>query len=317
MFERFTEAARKAVFYARFEASELGGKSITTEHLLLGALRSEPELATLLLPGLDREAIRDRIEAASPKGPRVPASVDMPLSEAAKRALAYGAEDAGRMGERIIRPAHLLMGILREAECLASDILLDHGVTAQRLREAAIAAAVPALAAEAPPGHPPRPAGEVYASAGASVGAAVLRVRDLLRFQPRTREVVFRAWEEAADSSIPAVDPFHLLFALLAEDQELAQRFFGSPEAANSLRGRIARDLRFPAPAPPDDVLVTADSQQALQRAVREAEELGQTRADNAHLLLALLRAPSGLLEMLVPERPAYTDVRRALSGGA
>ena len=94
MFERYTEKARRVIFFARYEASEFGSPYIETEHLLLGLLREDKTLANRLLHSdAVVDSIREQIEAHSTMGDKIPTSVDLPLSQECKRILAYGAKN--------------------------------------------------------------------------------------------------------------------------------------------------------------------------------------------------------------------------------
>jgi ATP-dependent Clp protease ATP-binding subunit ClpC len=133
MFERYTEKARRVIFFARYEASQFGSPYIETEHLLLGILREHKGIARLL-PRVEAESIRAQIEAATPR--RVPSStsVDLPLSNEGKRVLAYGAQEAERLNHRHIGTEHLLLGLLREENCFAARLLVERGAVLAELR---------------------------------------------------------------------------------------------------------------------------------------------------------------------------------------
>ena len=133
MFERYTEKARRVIFFARYEASQLGSPVIDTEHLLLGILRETANVTKLLPPGAP-QAVRAQIEARAPDRPRVPPSVDIPISNAVKRVLAYGAEEAERLNHRHIGSEHLFLGLLREKGGLAAELLEPFGVKLEQLR---------------------------------------------------------------------------------------------------------------------------------------------------------------------------------------
>jgi len=136
MFDRFTEEARRVIFFARHEASEFGSREITAEHLLLGFMRVNSLCAAQLLGSVATQiSIRRQIEARSPRGEKVSTSVDLPLNHESKRALAYGAEESQRLGHQHIGPEHLLMGLLREEKSLAADLLRQHGLAIANLRE--------------------------------------------------------------------------------------------------------------------------------------------------------------------------------------
>ena len=91
MFERYTEKARRVIFFARYEASQFGSPYIETEHLLLGLLREDKALANRFLrSSAALESIRKQIEAHTTIREKVSTSVDLPLSHECKRVLAYG-----------------------------------------------------------------------------------------------------------------------------------------------------------------------------------------------------------------------------------
>lgn len=133
MFERYTEKARRVVFFARYEASHYGSPFIETEHILLGLLREYRELAKLL-PTRTDDAIRKQIDARTPVRQKIPTSVDLPLSNESKRVLAHSAEEAERLAHRHIGPEHLLLGLLREKGCFAAEILQRHSLDVSQLR---------------------------------------------------------------------------------------------------------------------------------------------------------------------------------------
>lgn len=159
MLERYTEKARRAIFFARYEASQFGSEFVEAEHLLLGLLREDKALAERLLPeGHDAaESIRQQLEAQTPPRRKVSTSVDLPLSDESKRVLAYGAEESERLRHLHIGTEHLVLGTLREPQSLAAKLLLDRGVRLERTR--ALAAESSPKGVEDPAGVPPWPAG--------------------------------------------------------------------------------------------------------------------------------------------------------------
>lgn len=137
MFERYTDRARQVIFFARYDASALGSASIDTEHLLLGLLRETAGIAGTIFrrSKLSYEVVRREIEARGRLQAPTPTSVDMPLSPEAKRVLQHASEEAERMDASHIGTEHLLLGLLREPECLAADILTSKGLHLQEVRE--------------------------------------------------------------------------------------------------------------------------------------------------------------------------------------
>src|SRR5487761_2432248 len=136
MFERYTEKARRVIFFARYEASQFGSPCIETEHLLLGLLREDKALANRFLrSSASVESIRKQIEAHTTLREKVSTSVDLPLSHECKRVLAYGAEEAERLNHKHIGTEHLLLGLLREEKCFAADILHERGLRLTQVRD--------------------------------------------------------------------------------------------------------------------------------------------------------------------------------------
>jgi ATP-dependent Clp protease ATP-binding subunit ClpC len=134
MFERYTERARRVVFFSRYEASEFGSPYIEPEHFLLGLLRERSALGDLLPASLTLDAARSEFQKILPVGEKTSTSVDLPLAHTVKRTLMYGAEEAERLGAKHIGPQHLLLGLLWE-ESLASAMLRRHGLDLASLRE--------------------------------------------------------------------------------------------------------------------------------------------------------------------------------------
>ncbi len=136
MFERYTEKARRVIFFARYEASQFGSPFIETEHLLLGLLREDKALTNRFLRShTSIESIRKQIEGRTPIREKVSTSVDLPLSQECKRVLAYAAEEAERLAHKHIGTEHLLLGLLREDKSFAAEILHERGLRLTTLRE--------------------------------------------------------------------------------------------------------------------------------------------------------------------------------------
>src|SRR5260370_561499 len=136
VFERYTEKARRVIFFARYEASQYGSPYIETEHLLLGLMREDKGLASRVLRQQGSiESIRKEIEARITIRERISTSVEVPLSAECKRILNMAAEEAERLGHKHVGTEHLLLGILREEKCFGSEILMERGLRLSTLRE--------------------------------------------------------------------------------------------------------------------------------------------------------------------------------------
>jgi hypothetical protein len=136
MVERYTERARRAIFFARYEASVFGSVEITAEELLLGILREDKTAA--MQAGLQGagEAIRKELERLTPPAEqRVSMSVEFPLSAKAREALRFGAEEADALGHKNIDSAHLLLGLMRLEDGVASQLLKKHAIGLEAYRK--------------------------------------------------------------------------------------------------------------------------------------------------------------------------------------
>src|SRR6266852_2999810 len=114
MFERYTEMARRVIFFARYEASQFGASMIEPEHLLLGLSREDkPLFARFLTDGKQSiESIRGQIKQRSSSKDWIPTSVELPLAPETKQALFYAHEESDRLGERHIGTEHVLLGLV-------------------------------------------------------------------------------------------------------------------------------------------------------------------------------------------------------------
>src|SRR6201989_1303648 len=137
MFERYTERARRVLFFARYEASQLGSISIETEHLLLGLIREGKGLTSRIFARshLSLENIRKDIEGRTVFREKVSTSVEIPFSAETKRVLQFAAEEADRLLHNYIGTEHLLLGILREERSVAATILMEKGMRLHTVRE--------------------------------------------------------------------------------------------------------------------------------------------------------------------------------------
>ena len=134
MFERYSEKARRSIYFARYEASAMPTGNIETEHLLLGLLREDRVLAGRLAAG--EVSIRQEVETRlRPDAKRVATSADLPLSHQAKRTLTHATDEAEKLGHRIIDSGHLVLGLLREEDCGGAILLREHGIDYEGYRK--------------------------------------------------------------------------------------------------------------------------------------------------------------------------------------
>jgi ATP-dependent Clp protease ATP-binding subunit ClpC len=137
MYERYTERARRVLFFARYEASQLGSDSIETEHLLLGLIREGKGLTSRLFARsrMSFESVRQEIEGRAASRDRAPMPHEFPFSAETKRVLGLAADEAERLHHTYVGTEHLLLGILREERSVAASILVARGMRLTAVRE--------------------------------------------------------------------------------------------------------------------------------------------------------------------------------------
>ena len=136
MFERYTESARRVIFFATREATQFGSPSIETEHVLLGLIREDENLMNRFLRNHSSvESVRKEIEGRTVIREKVSTSIDLPPSNECKLIIAYAAEEAERLNSYHIGTEHVLLGIFRVEKCVAAEILRERGLRLNAIRE--------------------------------------------------------------------------------------------------------------------------------------------------------------------------------------
>ena len=139
MFERFTERARQVVVHAQEEARALRHDYIGTEHILLGVLRDGESLAMQALASVEVTLTEARAGVVSRVGSGEQApSGQIPFTPRAKKVLELALREALSLGHNYIGSEHILLGLVREGEGLASQVLLDFNADSQKVRNQVI-----------------------------------------------------------------------------------------------------------------------------------------------------------------------------------
>ena len=154
MFNRFTERARKVIILAKEEARRFNHDYIGTEHILLGLIREGEGVAAAVLQKLEvsLENIRLEIEKLVQPGPTTQIIGDIPFTPRAKKALELAAEEARSLGHNYIGTEHLLLGLIREGEGIASQVLLNLGMDLNSVRNEVMSLLGSALPGMSPQG---------------------------------------------------------------------------------------------------------------------------------------------------------------------
>lgn len=137
MYERFTDRARKVLQLANQEAQRLNHEYIGTEHILLGLVKEGSGVASNVLKNMDVDLtkIRREVEKLVNQGTDMIAMGKLPQTPRAKRAIEYAMDEARNLGHTYVGTEHLLLGLLREDEGIAAQVLMNLGLRLDSVRE--------------------------------------------------------------------------------------------------------------------------------------------------------------------------------------
>jgi ATP-dependent Clp protease ATP-binding subunit ClpA len=287
MFERYSEKARRAIFFARYEASQFGSPYVETEHLLLGLLREDKALADALVGShAIIESIRKQIEGHTAIREKISTSVDLPLSNECKHVLGYASEEAERLSHKHIGTEHLLLGILREENCFAAVIMRERGLQLPAVREALLRGTI---SARQPPSQSEPESGE----------SSLFE-----RYTDKARRAIFFARYEAGAFGSSFIETEHLLLGLLRENRSLANWFVGSHAVMEEIRKQIEGHTTIREKISESvDLPLSHECKRVLGYAGEEATALSHKWIGTEHLLLGILREEQSFAAGLLHER--------------
>jgi ATP-dependent Clp protease ATP-binding subunit ClpA len=230
MFERFTNRARHVVVLAQEEARLLSHNYIGTEHILLGLLGEPESVAGNVLAGfgLTRDGVREEVAAKVGRGKKA-LSGHIPFTPRAKKTLELSLREALAMKHNYIGTEHILLGLIREGDGVAAQILREHG-DLPAIRAAAIEAATAAAGeADTEGAEESEETNAVlrwlHQRLGRRAAVAAPFRRDVLNVEPATRgtPAVEAALQQAARIAGPLpVGSHHLLLAALSDPNSAA-----------------------------------------------------------------------------------------------
>ena len=137
MYERFTDRARKVMQLANQEAQRFNHEYIGTEHILLGLIKEGSGVAANVLKNLevDLRKIRLEVEKLVQSGPDMVTMGKLPQTPRAKKVIEYSMEEARNLGHNYVGTEHILLGLLREQEGVAAQVLMNLGLKLEEVRE--------------------------------------------------------------------------------------------------------------------------------------------------------------------------------------
>ena len=318
MFERFTDAARRAVVSAQEEARILGHDHIGTEHLLLGLLHADTGPAAAALQSLHVGLDDARAQVVEVAGRGRSAPEQMPFTARAKKVLELSLREARHLGHRAIGGGHLLLGIVQEGEGVAAATLLRMGCDLDVVRERVIEQ----LAAAEPPSAgrrgPQPPAGEAATRRPTAREAA--EGSALEQLDNAGWDAVMAARRSARRRGAATVGTIDLLVGI-ADSAGPGADVLGATVDREALRAAV-HDVSGEVPGGVGDgssaLPFTRTVRDALARAVSHAARRRHPDVTTAHVLLALLDRPddelAGVLGALdVPAADLRTATARHL----
>jgi ATP-dependent Clp protease ATP-binding subunit ClpC len=144
MFDKFTERARRVIFFARHEASQFGCPQIETELLLLGIFREYPRVFEDLGGNAElTQGVESETRSKIAPGEKIPTNVDMPLSDGSRRVLQHAVDEMVRLNHPKVSVHHLMVAILHEENSSAAQILLKSGLDLSNARERLVQLGLP------------------------------------------------------------------------------------------------------------------------------------------------------------------------------
>ncbi len=284
MFERFTERARQVIILAREEAIRLGHNFVGTEHLLLGLIRGGEGLAVATLKKLnvDTVAVKAEIEKRVAAGGEVSPDRKIPFTPGAKKVLEYAISEARSLGHNYLGTEHLLLGLIREGEGIASRVLRDFGMSVAVAKAQAL----------------------VLLEERAVKTAAPTPKISFEGFTERARRVITLARDEAIRLGHNSVGTEHLLLGLIREGDGWAVAMLNKLNVnISAVKSEVEKLVAVgDEGSPGGEVALGPEAEKVLEYAISEARSLGHNYIGTEHLLLGLTWEGEGMASRVLRE---------------
>jgi ATP-dependent Clp protease ATP-binding subunit ClpA len=291
-FDRFDDRAKRVLALAQDEAIRFNHNYIGVEHLILGLLREGQSVAARVLSslGLTLGRARSAAEFMIGRGQDGTTPSEITLHPRVKKVIELAVDESQKLGHSHVGPAHLLLGVVREGEGIASGLIESFGLTLEQVRHQVIATlsqpdAGPGAASEA-------------GSRGTGGGP-------FDRFDHRAKRVLALAQDEAIRFDHNYIGTEHLLLGLVREGEGVAWQVLTSL-GVELTKVRTAVEFiigRGNEPTSPSDITLSPRTKKVIELAIDEARKLRSSIVSTEHLLLGLAREgqgiASGILESL------------------
>jgi ATP-dependent Clp protease ATP-binding subunit ClpA len=281
-FDKFTDRARHVLTFAQDEARKFDHDYIGTEHLLLGLVREKEGLAARVLVhmGADLGKVRTAVEFIIGRGPEPVTRHELPLTPRAKRVIELAIDEARRLGHNYIGTEHLLLGLVREGEGIASGVLSSMGVDLDRVRHGVIATlsragAIPGSSG----GIAPPPAGPRYT-----------RFED---WSPASRAILVAAAAIAQDEQRQLVTHDLLLGSVAAPDAPALALLALAGASRAQIEEAVGRERAAADDPQTNDAGLSLATKEVFVLAEGEASRALSESVGVGHLLTALALVPT------------------------
>jgi len=292
----FTPRAQQVLALARKEADRFNHNYLGTEHLLLGLIKLGQGVAVNVLQGMgiDLETVRMEVEKQTGTGPDQKMIGNIPYTPRVKKVLDLARREAKNLNHTYIGTEHLLLGLLREGDGIAAQVLRNLDVDIEEARQRVLKELdpnfIPIFPKDPPPPSvkPNSPFVPVGQQSGGSYGED---------YTPRANEILALAREEAKRLRRHAVGTEHVLLGLIGMGKGVAPIILN--QLGLTLEKTRSEVERLAGVAPDEEVLgdipYTPRAKHVLEMAKEEARALCHTYIGTESLLLALLRENDGI----------------------
>ena len=291
-FDRFNDRAKRVLALAQDEAIRFNHNYIGTEHLLLGLVREGEGVAARALDslGIELSKVRTAVEFTIGRGKATTSPSEITLSPRTKKVIELAIDEARKLGHSHVGTEHLLLGLVREGEGIASGVLESLGVSLEKMRHQVIATLGQ---------HPPE-----RAAAGAHAGGPFTTFGaggPIDRLDGDANRALARAFWEAGRANQDEIRTEHLLLALVRSDSAWLRRAW--TDLAIDLEA-LATKLAAAAPPregpPPASLSLGTELGALIGRALTRAAERNSALARPEHLLLAIVDEPESAAAKLL-----------------
>ena len=305
-FDRFNDRAKRVLALAQDEAIRLNHNYIGTEHLLLGLIREGEGVAAQVLTTLniDLSKVRTAVEFIIGRGPSTTSPSEITLSPRTKRILELSVDEAHRLGHSHVGTEHLLLGLAREGEGIASGVLESLGVSMERLHQQVIATIDSSGRTSSGP--------DTQGTAQSLPRRASRGPFD--RFDDRAKRTLALAQDEAIRFNHNYIGPEHVLLGLAREGEGVAGRVLAALGiTTGKTREAVERVVgRGESTTAPSEITLTPRTKKVIELAIDEARRLGHDAIGTKHLLLGILRDDSSIACRILIEQGASLEKVRA-----